>query len=134
MRVVFDTNIFISAFVTSGSQGERAFLHARRRRCDLYTSVAILTEVAHKLREKFGQTEEDIKKTLQTISRAAAVLTPPMTLNMLTDTPDNRILECARAAPADLMVTGDRHLLDLKQFQGIPIVRLVDFLRMFPDE
>ncbi|MBI5572562.1 MAG: putative toxin-antitoxin system toxin component, PIN family, partial [Desulfomonile tiedjei] len=48
--------------------------------------------------------------------------------------PDNRILECAVAAQADVVVTGDHHLLALKTFEGIPIVRLADFLRMFPQE
>jgi len=134
MKVVFDTNIFISAFVIPGSQGERAFLLARRKRFDLYTSVAILTETANKLREKFGQPEEDIKEVLKMISRSATVLKPAVKLNVLEDGPDNRILECAIEAGADLVVTGDRHLLKLKKFHDIPIVRLVDFLRMFPEE
>jgi putative PIN family toxin of toxin-antitoxin system len=134
MRVVFDTTVFISAFIVPGSQGEQAFLLARRRRCDLYTSVAILTETAQKLREKFAQEEEDVKEALKVISRAATVLKPIVRVKVLTDVPDNRILECALTAPADLVVTGDRHLLSLRKFQGIPIVRLADFLRMFPDE
>ena len=134
MRVVFDTNIFISAFVVPGSQGERAFLLARQRRFDLYTSVAILTETANKLREKFDQSEEDIKQALKLISRAAKVVKPAIELDVLKDEPDNRILECAVEARADLVVTGDRHLLKLKKFQGIPIMRLADFLRMFPDK
>jgi predicted nucleic acid-binding protein len=45
------------------------------------------------------------------------------------DPPDNRILECAIAGQADLIVSGDRHLLKLKSYQGIPIVRPVDFRR-----
>src|SRR3989338_1114416 len=134
MKVVFDTNIFISAFVIPGSQGERASLLARRKRFDLYTSVAILTETANKLREKFGQPEEDIKEVLKMISRSATVLKPAVKLNVLEDGPDNRILECAIEAGADFVVTVDRHLLKLKKFHDIPIVRLVDFLRMFPEE
>jgi uncharacterized protein len=53
--VVFDTNIFISAFVVRGSLGERAFLLAQQKRFDLSTSVSILTETARKLRGKFNQ-------------------------------------------------------------------------------
>jgi predicted nucleic acid-binding protein len=53
---------------------------------------------------------------------------------VLEDQPDNRILECAVAAGADLVVTGDRHLLRLRTFRGIPIVRLRDLIRSFPDE
>src|SRR3989337_1258063 len=134
MKVVFDTNIFISAFVVPGSQGERAFILARQRRFDLYTSVPILTETANKLREKFDQSAEDIKEALKIISRAAEVLKPSTKLHVLEDVPDNRILECAVEAKADVIVTGDRHLLKLKKFQGIPVVRLVDFLRMFPEQ
>jgi len=134
MKVVFDTNIFISAFVVPASQGERAFLLARHRRFDLYTSVAILTVTARKLRAKFDQSEDDIRQALKLISRAATVLKPSIRVNILKDTPDNRILECGVEAGAHLVVTGDRHLLNLKKFQGIPIVRLADFLRMFPDE
>jgi len=76
MKVVFDTNIFISAFVVPGSQGERAILLARQRRFDFYTSVPILTETANKLREKFDQSEPDIKQALKMISRTAKVLKP----------------------------------------------------------
>lgn len=134
MKAVFDTNIFISAFVVPGSQGEQAFSLARRKRFELYTSVAILTETANKLREKFDQSEDDIKVALRLISRAAKVLQPTGRLTVLTDAPDNRILECAIEAGADVIVTGDRLLLKLRKFRGIPVVRLVDFLRMFPEE
>jgi|SRR5215813_11339566 len=134
MRVVFDTNIFISAFLIPGSQGERAFLLAQRKKVSLFTSVAILTETAQKLREKFSQEETDIRAALKLISRAAKVLRPPTSVHILADEPDNRILECALAAQADLIVSGDRHLRQLKKFQGISIIRLADFLRLFPDE
>ncbi len=133
MRAVFDTNIFISAFIIPGSQGERAFLLAHQRRFDLCTSVAILTETAQKLRDKFYQSDEDIIAALKIISRAAEVFKPTTSVNVLRDVPDNRILECALEARADLVVTGDHHMLRLKIFQGIPIIRLADFLRMFPE-
>ena len=134
MRVVFDTNIFISAFVVRGSLGERAFLCAQQKRFELCTSVAILTETAWKLRDKFNQADEDITSALKLTSRASTVYKPSVRVNVLTDTPDNRILECALAAGADVIVTGDRHLLKLKRYQDIPIIRLADLLRMFPSE
>jgi len=134
MRVVFDSNVFISAFVIPGSQGERAFLLARRKRFVLHTSIAILTEIAGRLRQKFGQDEDDIKQALRQIVRAAVVSKPTSKLGVVEDEPDNRILECALDGQADLVVTGDRHLLKLRRFQGIPIIRLADFLRLFPKE
>ncbi len=133
MRVVFDTNVFISAFVIPGSQGERAFFLARERRFELCTSVAILTETAGRLREKFDQDEGDIKEALRQISRAAVVVRPSRTLTAVEDKADNRILECAVEAQVDLVVTGDRHLLKLRAFEGVPVIRLADFLRLFVD-
>jgi uncharacterized protein len=134
MKVVFDTNIFISAFVVRGSLGEQAFLLAQRKRFDLYTSVSILTETAQKLRDKFDQSDENIKAALKLISRASTVRKPNVRVNVLEDIPDNRILECALDAGADLIVTGDRHLLRLRKYQDIAIVRLGDLMRMFPKE
>jgi putative PIN family toxin of toxin-antitoxin system len=134
MKVVFDTNIFISAFVVRGSVAERAFLLAQRRRFDLCTSVAILTGTARKLRDKFDQVDADITAALKLISRASTVHKPGVKVDVLADAPDNRILECALAAGADVIVTGDRHLLKLKKYQDIAIIRLADFLRMFPSD
>jgi len=132
MKVVFDTNIFISAFLIPGGHGEQAFLLAQRKHVDLYTSVAILAETAQTLRRKFHQEEADIKAALKLISHAAEVLRPTVTVAALKDAPDNRILECAVAGHADMIVTGDRSLLALKTFRDIPIMRLADFLRLFP--
>lgn len=134
MKVVFDTNVFISAFIIPGSRAEQAFLLARRRRFNLYTSVAILTETAQTLRIKFDQSEEHITEALKMISRVADILKPTVTVTELEDTPDNRILECAIHAQADLVVTGDRHLLKLHRYHDIPLIRLADFVRMFPEE
>jgi putative PIN family toxin of toxin-antitoxin system len=134
MKVVFDTNVFVSAFMVPGSKGEDAFLLAHRRKVDLYTSVPILTETARVLRPKFHQPEQDIAAALKQVGRAATILRPSRKVAVLEDVPDNRILECAVTARADLVATGDQHLLKIREFEGIPIVRLADFLRMIPSE
>jgi len=132
MKVVFDTNVLVSAFMIHGSRGEDAFLLAHRRKVELYISVPILTETARILRTKFHQPEKDITAALKQMGRAATILRPARKVTVLDDVPDNRILECAVTAQADLIVTGDHHLLQLKEFEGIPIVRLADFLRTIP--
>lgn len=134
MKAVFDTNVYISALLVPDGKGAQAFFLARRRQVALYASVPILTETARVLRSKFNQPENDIKAALKMIGRAAQILRPSHKVTILRDAPDNRILECAVSAQADLVVTGDHHLLALKDFEGIPIVRLADFLRMFPQE
>lgn len=128
MRVVFDTNIYISAFAIPGGNAEEAYLKAIQRRFELFTSVAILTETARVLQTKFDWVEDKARHAIQEISQTATVLRPRPTLHLLRDEPDNRILECAIAAQAERIVSGDRHLLSLKRHADIAIISLADFL------
>ena len=134
MKVVFDTNMFVSVFLVPGSHGEQALLLAHRRKVDLYSSVPILTETARVLRTKFDQPEKNITAALKMIGRMATIVRPSRKVTVLEDVPDNRILECAVTAGADLIVTGDHRLLALNAFEEIAIVRLADFLRTIPPE
>lgn len=129
MRVVFDTNIFISAFAFPGGRAEEAYLHAVRGAFDLFTSIAILTETANKLQTKFEWSDEKVLRLLESVSQTAVVLRTRPHLHILKDEPDNRILECALLAEADRIVTGDRHLLSLEHYRDISIVKLADFLQ-----
>jgi uncharacterized protein len=128
MRVVFDTNIYISALACPAGNAEAAYLQAIRGRFDLYTSVAILTETAGVLQMKFDWEESRIRQAVQEISQVATVLRPRPTLHILKDEPDNRILECAIAAQAQWIVSGDRHLLTLRRHENCDIIALTDFL------
>ena len=63
------------------------------------------------------------------VESAAELVRPGITLDIVTDDPDdNRILECAAEGRADYIVSGDRHLLRLKCYEGIPIVNVREFL------
>jgi uncharacterized protein len=128
VRVVFDTNIYISAFITPGGRAEAAWLRAIEGEIELFTSVPILTETAHKLREKFRWDDAHITSAIRHVAAVASVVKPPRTLAVLADEPDNRILECAVEAKAGLIVTGDRHLLELGAYEGIAIATLSGFL------
>jgi putative PIN family toxin of toxin-antitoxin system len=128
VRVVFDTNIYISAFAIPGGNAEDAYLKAIQGQFELFTSVAILTETARVLQTKFDWAEDRTRHAIQEISQTATVLRPRPTLHVLKDEPDNRILECAIAAQAEWIVSGDRHLLSLKRHTDIAIISLADFL------
>ncbi|OGP75141.1 MAG: putative toxin-antitoxin system toxin component, PIN family [Deltaproteobacteria bacterium RBG_16_49_23] len=129
MKVVFDTNIFISAFAIPGGRAEEAYLLGLRGRFTLYTSVPILTETAEKLREKFGWEENKIIQFLRTIRDITIIVKPRSSQHLLSDKPDNRILECAEEAMADFIVTGDKHLLSLRHFKDTDIITLSDFIK-----
>jgi putative PIN family toxin of toxin-antitoxin system len=127
IRAVFDTNVFLSAFIFGGKP-EEAFQAARRGRCLLVVTPPILAEVARILTEKFEWDEEDIEDAIRTIGRVAEVEKPDEKFGVLEDEADNRILECAVAGNADFIVSGDRHLLSLGKFRGIPILRAAESL------
>ena len=126
-RVVFDTNIFLSAF-TFGGKPELLFEMARAERIQLIISTSILAEVASILKSKFAWDDQDIRQALRVIGRHAELVKPGMRLRVLEDNADNRVLECAVEGHAEWIISGDHHLLSLKEFRGIPIVRVSDFL------
>ena len=128
MRVVFDTNIFIPAFITPGGRAETALLRAVNGEAKLFTSVPIMTETARKLREKFHWDDEHITAAVRHAAAVGLIVKPGLTLKVLADDPDDRILECALEAKADVIVTGDRHLLDLREYNGVAIITLREFL------
>jgi uncharacterized protein len=81
------------------------------------------------MREEFEVEDRERIRRLKQITTIAEIVVPTTTFNVITtDPPDNRILECAVAGKADLIVSGDNHLRRLKEYQGIPIVRPTDFL------
>ena len=126
-RVVFDTNIFLSAF-TFGGKPELLFEMARAERIQLIISTSILAEVASILKSKFAWDDQDIRQALRVIGRHAELVKPGMRLRVLEDDADIRVLECAVEGHAEWIISGDHHLLSLKEFRGIPIVRVSDFL------
>ena len=77
---------------------------------------------------KFDWAEDKVREAVRAISQVATVLRPRPTLHILKDEPDNRILECAIAAQAEFVVSGDRHLLALKHHANITMISLAEFL------
>jgi uncharacterized protein len=130
LRVVVDTNVYISAFLHPEQPTFQIFQYAAEKRYCLVTSPAIVQEVGRVLREKFGIADQIRICRLKGLVRAAELLTPTTILNVITnDPPDNRILECAIDGKENLIVSGDNHLRCLKEYQGISIIRPTDLLR-----
>ncbi len=128
MRVVFDTNIFISAFVIPGSQAEKALLRIIEGRDVLLFSKEILDELLTVLSTKFGRDKEEISRVAVILSEMAERVEPLEKIRVLSDEPDNRILECAVSGNADVIVTGDKGLLRLGKYQKTKIIGLKEYL------
>jgi len=130
LRVVLDSNIYVSAFTHHQGAPIQIWRLALQRRYTLLISRPIVNEVAGVLRSRFGWDDVRIIRRLEVLTRVAEIVVPKITVNVITeDEADNRILECAVAGRAHLVVSGDHHLRRLKSFGGISIVRPVDFHR-----
>ena len=128
LRVVCDTNVYISAALRGG-QAEAVIRLAAARAIDLVISPAILAELEDKLRGRFGWSQQRADVFVDTLRMIAEVVEPALTLAVVEDDPDdNRILECALAGRAALVVTYDRHLLRLRRYDLIGIVHPNDLL------
>jgi putative PIN family toxin of toxin-antitoxin system len=128
MRVVFDTNIFISAFVIPGSQAEKAVLRIIEGKDVLLLTKGILDELLTILSTKFNRDKEEISRVAVFLSEMAEWVETSEEINVLRDEPDNRILECAFSGDADIIVTGDKELLRLKRYKETEIISLKEYL------
>lgn len=131
MKAVFDTNIFVSALALPGGQAERAIDLVIDGRLILCISKPIVHEVIGVLAQKFSRSSEELSRTAVFLSELAELVTPRKKLTVLKDEPDNRILECAVKSNADIVVTGDRAMLNLKKYGEIRILSLRQFLDEF---
>jgi putative PIN family toxin of toxin-antitoxin system len=128
LKAVFDTNIFVSALAIPGGQAERAINLVIDARVNLFISKEIIHEVLGVLAQKFSRGPEELSRTALFLSELGEVILPRDKLAVLDDEPDNRILECAVTGHADVIVTGDRAMLNLKKYQEIRILSLRQFL------
>ncbi|MBI2320471.1 MAG: putative toxin-antitoxin system toxin component, PIN family [Betaproteobacteria bacterium] len=134
MRAVADTNIVVSGLLWHGAP-RKLFDAARAGAVSLYTSGELLAELVEVLpREKLAARIAASGMSVGELARRYALLAQrivPAEIGpvVLADADDNAVIACALAARADLIVSGDPHLLDLKSYQGIPIIGAAEALK-----
>ncbi len=131
MRVVFDTNIFISALAVPGGVAEKAVSRVIEGHDELVISPAIIKEVLSVLSSKFGRERESLSHVAVVLSELGELVEPKQTVRVLRDDPDNRILECASLGNADVIVTGDKEMLPLREHDRVKIVSLKEYIDFY---
>lgn len=129
MRVVFDTNIYISAIVLPGSSADRAIQRILGGRDRLLISKPILDEVLTTLARKFSRDADALSRTALLLTELAELVQPKERVRVFDDDPDNRVLECAIAGQARAIVTGDKAMLAVEMSHGVRILSLSAYLR-----
>jgi putative PIN family toxin of toxin-antitoxin system len=134
-RAVIDTNLFIS-----GLFGKKDAIPTQLRDLwisqdfELATSIEIMKEVSRvlqypKIKQKFHPKDETIKRFFRLVFRKAIITKDIYKTDKITEDPaDNKFLACALESKADFIISGDKHLRNLKQFHGIRILDAKTFL------
>jgi putative PIN family toxin of toxin-antitoxin system len=128
--VTADTNIYISALIFAGLP-RQFLLAAEDARIHLFISEPIRQELLRILQTQFSWSNDQVNETLLQLESCTEMVRPTETLDVIKEDPDdNRVLECAVAAGARFIVSGDNDLLRLGQFRNIRIVKVADFLKL----
>jgi putative PIN family toxin of toxin-antitoxin system len=131
MRAVADTNVVVSGLFWPGPP-RRILDLARTGQVELFTSPTLLAELEDVLsRRKFIRRFElagvGLQDLVQGYAALARVILPAEVPPIIAEDPDDdEVLACAMAARAEVIVSGDSHLLRLAEYQGIRIVRPMD--------
>lgn len=132
MRIVMDTNVLVSSFW--GGPPKIIVDSCRSGRIRLLASAAILEEYFSVL-SRFGVPDEDMDllEALFADAKRVEIYSPNTQIHVIKEDPsDNKFPECAVAAKANCIVSGDKHLRKLESFRGIPILSPRRFLKEIP--
>jgi putative PIN family toxin of toxin-antitoxin system len=122
MRLVLDTNVIISALVFDGLP-EKLLISTLSGAHELVLSQYIIGETTRILESRFKVHPTNLNLLQQLLHESEVVYFEPF-LHVITDEPDNRILETAIKGGATYLVTGDKLILSLGQYDGIKIISI----------
>lgn len=135
LRVVLDTNLFVSSLLVKSGLPTKAMDAWRERKYLLVTSPALIAEIVNtlsyeRIRRKYLITDEDVAQLISLLEKDALIVPgrTEVTGVIPNDPDDEHVLVCALEGQADLIASGDHHLLELKEYKGIPIVTVRQFL------
>ena len=130
-NAVLDTNIFVSSIFWELGNPHKIVELALDKKIKVFTSVKILQELEKVLRRDFNEPDEMIHRQISLILAYASLVRIINRVNVIKDDPeDNKILECAISCNADFVVTGDNHLLDLKEYHGVKIISAKELIEV----
>jgi len=123
-KVVFDTNVLISATLWDNSVAQKFLFKCIKENFQIFSSQEIIEEYKEILARDFDYKEQEIGEILEKVLQFLTLVTPSKKMDIVKEDPDdNRIIECAIESKAEYIISYDKHLLKLKEFQGIRIVQ-----------
>ena len=128
MRVVLDANVIISALLFGGTP-EHLVISTLLGPNQLVLSPYIITEVTRILESKFSVHPKNLELLQQILGESELVYFQPF-LHLVSDEPDNRIIETALKGGAHYIVTGDKLLLEIERYENIQVISIKKYLEI----
>jgi putative PIN family toxin of toxin-antitoxin system len=134
VNVLLDTNVLVSALLSDSSPPAEIVRRWEEGAFDVIVSPALLSELERALAypqvaKYLRLTPDKVDSFIRGYAASASLVEPQIYLYIIESDPgDNKVLECAAAGSADYIVSGDRHLLDMKEYRGIVILPPASFL------
>jgi len=124
MRITVDTNFLISATQWDNSVAHKLLIDLIKINIEIFTTKEILGEFSKVLKRDFKYSEEETDEIVQKILEFLILIEPKQKVNVVKDDPDdNIVIECALASKSKYIITYDKHLLNIKEYEGIRIIR-----------
>ena len=128
MRVFLDTNVLVSASFWQGAS-YRILLEIAGGKILGFTSPPVLDEYRRVLKRDFSMSEAEADSAIEKLLGILSMVSPSKSLDIIKDDPaDNRILEGALEAKAEILVSQDKHLLKIGKFENIEVIKPEAFL------
>jgi len=129
--VILDTNIFISAVLYKGTPLKILQLCISEEKIEIAISPELLAELIAKLKYKFGLKNQTLESLKNMLENSVSNFLPEYTTKICRDDSDNKIIDLAIYANAGFIITGDKDLLELKNYKGIKIITASEFLEKY---
>ncbi len=124
MKVTVDTNFLVSATQWDNSVTNKLLLKLIKTDAEIFTTKELLNEFSEVLQRDFQYNEEEINEIIEKVMNFVILVESKEKLEVVKDDPDDdKVLECAIASNSEYILTYDKHLLILKEFKGIKIVK-----------
>lgn len=132
MRVVIDTNVYVSGSLWKGKEAKIIDLCISRS-LENFTSFSIMDEIERVLHYgKFQLTEFEVEQLMKIYVSFSRIVKPNVEIRIIENDPsDNKFLECAMESRSSVLITGDLHLLQLTEFASVRIMNANSFLEEF---
>ncbi|MBS3139868.1 putative toxin-antitoxin system toxin component, PIN family [Candidatus Woesearchaeota archaeon] len=124
MAVTFDTNVLLSATLWDGSVAQKLLFDLIRQGVKIYSTTEILSEYQEILKRDFDFSDTEVSEIMGKVLAFVTLVSPQTKIKAVKNDPDDDvIIECAFESESKYIITYDKHLLNLKEFRGIRIIK-----------